>query len=238
MRQSLLFIGVLLVFYMVTGRPVKADPILYTDTTSLQSLLDGGEMQAHDKLFTNWEAIERPKPGGMNFGNIFVTPITDNILNPGLFYEFNGELFSENGTTVRMSIDFDVTVIGSEFKIKDTSLTLDVLANGPAQAIARQHLSFPPSLPFSTVSVNESNLFSDDIFDPVHGFHVNTAIDSNALELNENIDIISLSQRFSQTPTEAPIPEPATIALLGIGIVGLAGAEVRRRRKKKAVDES
>ena len=31
------------------------------------------------------------------------------------------------------------------------------------------------------------------------------------------------------------IPEPSTVALFGIGLVGLSGAEIRRRRKKKAM---
>jgi PEP-CTERM putative exosortase interaction domain len=43
---------------------------------------------------------------------------------------------------------------------------------------------------------------------------------------------------FGPGKTLEPVPEPATIALLGIGIAGLAGVEVRRRRKKKVVDNS
>ncbi len=37
---------------------------------------------------------------------------------------------------------------------------------------------------------------------------------------------------------KTPVPEPGTIALLGIGLAGLAGVGVRRRLKKNAVDKS
>ncbi len=41
----------------------------------------------------------------------------------------------------------------------------------------------------------------------------------------------------TDNPEGTVVPEPTTVALLGIGLVGLAGAELRRRRKK-AVDHS
>ncbi len=63
---------------------------------------------------------------------------------------------------------------------------------------------------------------------------------STANDINDNGWIIGQGQIGSENHAMIliPTPEPTTIVLLGIGIAGLVGAEVRRRRKKKLVDKS
>ena len=64
-------------------------------------------------------------------------------------------------------------------------------------------------------------VFTDGIF----GLESTTDLGSNPIFGTASIG-------FRLASTTEPVPEPATIALLGIGLAGLAGAAVRRRLKK------
>jgi len=85
----------------------------------------------------------------------------------------------------------------------------------------------------------DNKYWSDIVYNDQNGSGLAWSFDfGRGLQNDYTIDINYLhawavrDSDLSELNTD-PIPEPATVALLGIGLAGLAGAEVRRRRKRE-----
>ncbi len=158
------------------------------------------------------------------------------IWGPYSDWELVGSNGWHPGTYADTIIAFDLPDI-----LATSNVTVD-LAFGdgdPDDGSDGQHISF---------SLNDTILESWTLDSTFSGFSYSTVINNMSttdiayIRINKigtvNWDGVYVSATFSGEVPSTPVPEPVTIALLGIGLAGLAGAEIRRRRKKRAVDKS
>lgn len=197
--------------------------------TLLSTLLDGGTIQDGDKLFSGFTYSftgNMPPPDQVN-----VTPYTDPQGNFGIQFDGSFLDFVLNGGSDAL-IDFTVTVTDPSKQIVGVNLSGNPSVIGGPGVMAVTETFLP--------HVNDSSLNIYDIVIGATKLSDSLMFSQGFSSLRVQKDILGFSNGgvaqmsvLRQTFVQAngpPIPEPATVTLMSLGLIGLCIVGLRKRR--------
>lgn len=213
---------------------------------SLQDLLGGDYIKIYNGFdtkvissFSNYNSVGTGGASAADASLITVTGKSDGGLDPGPGLKYNtGEWFAGAKQTQDTSFTYVVSVLGpSGFKIHDNFLEVGAgnvgTDKGQIRVLEQAVDPIPPHNAIATAKILEINTAGtvtgatqDQVFySPVPSVEIKKDIFLRG-GTNDFTSITDMDQRFSQVA----IPEPSSMAIAGLGALGLIGYSLRRRK--------
>jgi len=203
----------------------------------LQTLFDGGSITVGDKSFENWNLMGITDPWytpPIDLSLIEVTGLGADQMNPGLHFEANGQLSVIDDDFLDLWFGFDVIVLDPAMRVKDNSLEITShnmgAGNFGGYILIEEEIFDAAGAPidFKDVYVDnfwlDEKLFDSVEFDPMTMIHVEKNILVAGDDFDDIVELISFEQHFSQVE----VPEPTTLALLSLGLIGFGVVRSRK----------